>query len=46
MEYLDFERILSTKRMLRYKDAADGDTRKAMLCIATTYGCRRKCLPS
>ena len=30
MEYLDFERILSTKRMLRYKDAADGDTRKAM----------------
>ena len=30
MEYLDFERILSAKRMLRYKDAANGDTRKAM----------------
>lgn len=30
MEYLDFERILSAKWMLRYKDAANGDTRKAM----------------
>ena len=30
MEYLEFERILSAKRMQRYKDAADGDTRKAM----------------
>ena len=30
MEYLDFERILSAKRILRYKDAANGDTRKAM----------------
>lgn len=30
MEYLDFERILSAKRMQRYKDAANGDTRKAM----------------
>ena len=30
MEYLDFERILSTKRIQRYKDAADCDTRKAM----------------
>ena len=27
---LDFERILSAKRMQRYKDAAKGDTRKAM----------------
>ncbi len=26
MEYLDFERILSAKRMHRYKDAANGDT--------------------
>lgn len=30
MEYFDFERILSAKRMQRYKDAANGDTRKAM----------------
>ena len=30
MEYLDFERILSAKRMQRYKDAASADTRKAM----------------
>lgn len=30
MEYLEFERILSAKRMQRYKDAANGDTRKAM----------------
>ena len=30
MEYLEFERILSIKRMQRYKDAANGDTRKAM----------------
>ena len=30
MEYLDFERILSAKRMQRYKDAANGGTRKAM----------------
>lgn len=44
MEYLEFERILSAKRMQRYKDAANGDTRKAMLCIATTYVCRRRCL--
>ena len=26
MEYLEFERILSAKRMQRYKDAANGDT--------------------
>ena len=25
MEYLEFERILSAKRMQRYKDAANGD---------------------
>ena len=30
MEYLEFERILSAKRMQRYKDAANGDTCKAM----------------
>lgn len=30
MEYLEFERILSAKRMRRYKEAANGDTRKAM----------------
>lgn len=30
MEYLEFERILSAKRMQIYKDAANGDTRKAM----------------
>ena len=30
MEYLEFERILSAKRIQRYKDAANGDTRKAM----------------
>ena len=30
MEYLEFERILSAKRMQRYYDAANGDTRKAM----------------
>ena len=30
MEYLEFERILSTKRMQRYNEAANGDTRKAM----------------
>lgn len=30
MEYLEFERILSAKRMQRYKDAANGNTRKAM----------------
>ena len=30
MEYLEFERVLSAKRMQRYKDAANGDTRKAM----------------
>lgn len=30
MEYLEFERILSAKRMQRYKDAVNGDTRKAM----------------
>lgn len=30
MEYLEFERILSVKRIQRYKDAANGDTRKAM----------------
>ena len=30
MEYLEFERILSAKRMQRYKDATCGDTRKAM----------------
>ena len=30
MEYLDFERILSAKRMQRYKAAVKGDTRKAM----------------
>ena len=29
MEYLEFERILSAKRIQRYKDAANGDTRKA-----------------
>lgn len=26
MEYLEFERILSTKRMQRYKEAANSDT--------------------
>lgn len=26
MEYLEFGRILSTKRMQRYKEAANGDT--------------------
>ena len=30
MKYLDFKRISSAKRMQRYKDATDGDTRKAM----------------
>lgn len=30
MEYLEFERIFSAKRMQRYKDAANGETRKAM----------------
>lgn len=30
MEYLEFERILSVKRMERYKNATNGDTRKAM----------------
>ena len=30
MAYLEFERILSAKRMQRYYDAANGDTRKAM----------------
>lgn len=30
MEYLEFEQILSAKRIQRYKDAANGDTRKAM----------------
>ena len=30
MEYLEFERIISAKRMQRYKDAANGDTRKAI----------------
>ena len=27
MEYLEFERILSAKRMQRYKDAANGDNK-------------------
>lgn len=44
MEYLEFERILSAKRMQRYKDAANGDTRKAMALYRTTYVCRRRCL--
>ncbi len=30
MEYLEIERILSAKRMQRYKEAANDDTRKAM----------------
>lgn len=34
MEYLEFERILSAKRMQRYKDAANGDTRKAIGIIS------------
>ena len=43
MEYLDFERILSAKRMQRYKDAANGDTRKAMalyLCCTDLTMCK------
>ena len=30
MEYLEFERFMSAKRIQRYKDAANNDTRKAM----------------
>ena len=30
MEYKDFERIISAKRMGRYLEACGGDTRKAM----------------
>jgi len=30
MKFLDFERIMSQKRMKRYVTACNGDTRKAM----------------
>ena len=38
MEYLEFERILSAKRMQRYKDGANGDTCKAMSQQASLIG--------
>ena len=47
MEYFDFERILSAKRMQRYKKMLRMVIlARLWLCIATTYDCRRKCLPS